>query len=166
MNMLTFYKGVGLFLLLMLFGSSGCKEESYVYEVNDVDISPINSTKNKPKTESQYISVLYTNLFQEAIGPNRMLEALAAIQSIGDKRVAYDILVSKYMADDKVVLPSEEEMRADPESFVRDTYRRFMVRQPTEAELQWMLNYIESRPNLTPELVYFSFATSNEHFHY
>jgi hypothetical protein len=131
-----------------------------------VEISPINSTKNKPKTETQYISVLYTNLFQEAIGPNRMLEALAAIQSIGDKRVAFDILVSKYMADDRVVLPSEAEMRADPEAFVRDTYRRFLIRQPTEAELQWMLNYIESRPNLTPELVYFSFATSNEHFHY
>src|SRR6056297_8895 len=166
MNMLTFYKRVGLFLMLILFMGWGCKEETYVYEVNDVDISPINSTKNKPKTEAQYISVLYTNLFQEAIGPNRMLEALAAIQSIGDKRVAYDILVSKYMADGQVVLPSEEDMRADPEAFVRDTYRRFLIRQPTEAELQWMLNYIESRPNLTPELVYFSFATSNEHFHY
>ena len=166
MSMRIFYKAFGWVVLLGILLSSGCKEETYVYEVNDVEISPINSTKNKPKTETQYISVLYTSLFQEAIGPNRMLEALAAIQSIGDKRVAFDILVSKYMADDRVVLPSEAEMRADPEAFVRDTYRRFLIRQPTEAELQWMLNYIESRPNLTPELVYFSFATSNEHFHY
>lgn len=165
MNMQIFYRGLGIVILSCLL-AIGCKEEVYVYEVNDVEISPINSTKNKPKTESQYISVLYTNLFQEAIGPNRMLEALAAIQSIGDKRIAFDILVSKYMADGRVVLPTEQEMRADPESFVRDTYRRFLIRQPTEAELQWMLNYIESRPNLTPELVYFSFATSNEHFHY
>jgi len=166
MNMRIFYKLLGLLGLILLMVLTGCKEESYVYEVNDVNITPINSTKNKPKTETQYISVLYTNLFQEAIGPNRMLEALAAIQSVGDKRVAYDILVSKYMADDKVVLPTVEEMRANPESFIRDTYRRFLIRQPTEAELQWMLNYIESRPNITPELVYFSFATSNEHFHY
>ena len=166
MNMPIFYRSVVFVLGLLLLLTAGCKEDYYVYEVNEVDVTPINSNKNKAKTESQYISVLYTNLFQEAIGPNRMLEALAAIQSIGDKQVAYDILVSKYMADDRVILPDEEDMRSDPEGFIRDTYSRFLVRQPTEAELQWMKNYIESRPNLTPELVYFSFATSNEHFHY
>jgi hypothetical protein len=76
------------------------------------------------------------------------------------------MLVSKYMNDPDVKIPSESSMRDDPEAFVRDTYTRFLVRQPTEAELQWMINFIESRPSLTPELVYFSFATSNEHVHY
>lgn len=149
---------------LLLFSS--CKEETPLYGVEDLTILPVNAEKNKPKTNAQYISILYTNLFQEAIGPNRMLEALNAIESIGDKQIAYDILVSKYMNDGGVVLPSEEFMRSDPETFVRDTYKRFLIRQPTEAELKWFINYIESRPNLTPELVYFSFATSNEHFHY
>lgn len=144
----------------------GCREETDLYQVNDVDILPVNSEKDKPKTSGQYISILYTNLFQEAIGPNRMLEAQRAIESIGDKQVAYDILVSKYMNDPRVVLPSDSLMRNHPEEFIRDTYKRFLIRQPTEAELRWMMNYIESRPNLTPELVYFAFATSNEHFHY
>jgi hypothetical protein len=167
MNMRISYKTLfGWLLGLSLIITAGCKEDYDVYQVNDVNIQPVNSTKNKPKTEAQYISVLYTNLFQEAIGPNKMLEALAAIQSIGDKQIAYDILVSKYMADGNVVLPDADEMRSNPEAFIRDTYKRFLVRQPTEAELLWMKNYIESRPNLTPELVYFSFATSNEHFHY
>lgn len=159
--------GINKWLLLaIVLVMSACQDEPDLYRVNEVDIRPVNSEKNKPKTETQYISILYTNLFQEAIGPNRMLEALQAIESIGDKQIAFDILVSKYMADGGVELPSEESMRADPEAFVRDTYRRFLVRQPTEAELQWMENYIESRPNLTPELVYFAFATSNEQFHY
>ena len=155
-------------LLLSMTILLSCEKETdyYVYEVEDIEITPVNSYKDKPKTHSQYISILYANMFQTAIGPNQMLQALKAIESIGDKQVAYDILVSKYMNDPNVKLPSDESMREDPEAFVRDTYKRFLVRQPTEAELQWMINYIESRPTLTTELVYFSFATSNEHAHY
>jgi len=148
----------------MLFSS--CQDRYTVYGIDDIDISPVNSEKNKPKTDQQYISILYTNLFQKAIGPNQMLDALKAIESIGDKQIAFDMLVSKYMNDPDVILPSPESMREEPEQFVRDTYTRFLVRQPTEAELQWMINYINSRPALTPELVYYSFATCNESYHY
>ena len=155
-----------LFGLLGLVLFTSCEKEYYVYDINDVEITPLNSYKDKAKTHAQYISILYANMFQTAIGPNQMLQALKAIESIGDKQVAYDILVSKYMNDPNVKLPSNESMRSDPEGFVRETYKRFLVRQPTEAELQWMINYIESRPSLTTELVYFSFATSNEHAHY
>jgi hypothetical protein len=155
----------GICMLWMMLLSS-CQDEYYVYGIEDVDITPVNSDKDKPKTHSQYISILYANMFQKAIGPNQMLQALNAIESIGDKQVAYDMLVSKYMNDPDVKIPSVEYMRDDPETFVRETYTRFLVRQPTEAELQWMINYIDSRPSLTPELVYFSFATSNEHVHY
>ena len=154
-----------LSIFSLLFFSS-CTEKYFVYGIEDLEITPVNSDKNKAKTHSQYISILYANMFQKAIGPNQMLQALKAIESIGDKQVAYDILVSKYMNDPEVKIPTTQSMRDDPETFVRETYTRFLVRQPTEAELQWMINYIESRPALTPELVFFSFATSNEHFHY
>lgn len=157
---------LGLVLTTILCLSSCQEEYYYVYGIDDLDIRPVNSYKDKPKTHTQYISILYANMFQKAIGPNQMLQALNAIESIGDKQIAYDMLVSKYMNDPEVKIPSVESMRDDPETFVRDTYTRFLVRQPTEAELQWMINYIESRPSLTPELVYFSFATSNEHAHY
>jgi hypothetical protein len=154
---------VGITGMLMY---TSCKESYVVYGVEDLEITPVNAGKDKAKSDAQYISVLYTNMFQAAIGPNQMLQAQNAIESIGDKQVAYDILVSKYMNDPDVKLPTNASMREDPETFVRNTYKRFLIRQPTEAELQWMINYIVSRPFLTSELVYFSFATSNEHFHY
>jgi len=165
MQVLNRYSGL-IVLIVMLSVLSACRKDLYVYEINELTILPVNAQKTKEKTISQYISILYTNLFQKAISPNNMLAAQKAIESIGDKQVAFDILVSKYMNDGSVVLPSEEDMRADPETFVRNTYKRFLVREPTEAELNWMLNYIASRPNVTPELFYFAFATSNEHFHY
>lgn len=155
--------GIALALTLSL---PCCQKDYYVYEINDQTILPINSQKIKPKSITQYISILYTNFFQRAISPNSMLQAQKAIESVGDKQVAFDILLSKYMNDPKVILPTVESMRQDPEGFIRNTYRRFLVREPTEAELNWMLNYIKSRPNVTPEHFYFAFGTCNEHFHY
>ncbi|TVQ44238.1 MAG: hypothetical protein EA362_10305 [Saprospirales bacterium] len=168
MNMLTSDKIA--ILVLMIFSlqifSSCTVEDNYIYEIKEQTILPVNSEKDKDKSNVQYISILYTNLFRKAMSPNDMLDALRAIESIGDKQIAFDILVSKYMNSDEVVLPTEEEMREDPEKFIRDTYKRFFVRQPTQAELTWMINYINSRPEVNPEHFYFAFATSNEHFHY
>jgi hypothetical protein len=153
-------------LVTLVLAFTGCQKDYYVYEINDQTILPVNSQKIKPKSITQYISILYTNFFQRAISPNSMLQAQKAIESVGDKQVAFDILLSKYMNDPKVILPTVESMRQDPEGFIRNTYRRFLVREPTEAELNWMLNYIRSRPNVTPEHFYFAFGTCNEHFHY
>lgn len=157
--------GFLLFFILQAFFSCTV-EDSYIYEIQEQTILPVNSEKDKDKSNVQYISILYTNLFRKAMSPNDMLDALRAIESIGDKQIAFDILVSKYMNSEEVVLPTEEEMREDPEKFIRDTYKRFFVRQPTQAELTWMINFINSRPEVNPEHFYFAFATSNEHFHY
>lgn len=152
-----------LFSFLLFFS---CIEKDYIYEIESQTILPVNSEKDKGKTDVQYISILYTNLFRKAMSPNDMLDALQAIESIGDMQVAFDILVSKYMNTGEVVMPTMEEMRSNPEKFIRDLYKRFFVRQPTEAELKFMKNYINSRPDALPEHFYFAFATSNEHFHY
>jgi hypothetical protein len=145
---------------------NACQRDIYeIYEINDVDVLPVNAQKNKAKTDIQYISILYTNFYQVPIGPNNLLQAIEAIRSIGDKQIAYEMLVSKYLNENPLV-PSKAEMLADPETFIRNTYSRFLTRQPTEAELAWMLNYIVSNPSLTPDIIYFAFATSNEHYYY
>lgn len=164
MNMQIFTRlCIGAFVLLSF---TGCQKDVYeVYDINTVDVLPVNAYKNKAKTDAQYISILYTNFFQIPIGPNKLLKALDAIRSIGDKQISYDIIVSKYL-NQSPQLPTKNEMNNDPELFIRNTYMRFFTRQPTEAELAWMLNYITSNPSVTPEIVYLSFATSNEHYYY
>jgi len=150
--------------MLSLF--CACKKDIYeVYQVNDIDVLPVNAHKNKAKTDAQYISILYTNYFQTPIGPNKLLQALDAIRSIGDKQVAYDMIVSKYL-NATPSITDKQYMDANPELFIRETYLRFFTRQPTEAELAWMINYIQSNPTLTPDLVYLAFSTSNEHYYY
>ena len=143
-----------------------CKENSYIYEVNEVSVSPNNSEKNKEKSVEQYVAILYANLFQQALSPDQQVDLANLIASIGDKQIAFETITAKLITDPNIKLPTNEEMRADVSAFVIDTYRRFYVRNPTEAERTYFVNYIESRPHVTPVLIYYAFATSNEYYYY
>ena len=154
-----------LCILLLLF-LSACEEKTYLYEVNDVLVTDNNADKEKEKTIEQYLSILYTNLFQQALSPNQLVEATEIIQSIGDKQVAYETIIAKFMVRPDVIIPSNAAMRNNIEQFVVDTYNRFYVRRPTEAEKTFFVQFIETRPSVTPELIYTAFATSNEYYYY
>jgi len=57
-------------------------------------------------------------------------------------------------------------MRADVDVFIVDTYRRFLIRLPTEAEKAWFRNFIETNTFVTPEVVYLSFSLCDEYQYY
>lgn len=152
-----------LSMLLLLFS---CKENTYVYELTDLEIQPNNAGKTKEKSQEQFINVAYANLYQTALAPNQLVAISDVITSIGDKQVAIETVIAKMMSDPNVQLPSNSEMRADIPRFVEETYKRFFVRIPTEAEKTFFTNFIHSNPQLEPEHVYFAFATSNEYYHY
>lgn len=157
-----------LFLLILfpfLVIATGCEKDK-LYEVNEETILPPNANKTKLKSDQQYIAILYANLFQTALSSDNLFEASECVQSIGDKDLVHEVLISNYMNSGGVILPSNEEMRADIDGFITETYNRFLVRNPTEAERQFFKNYISTHPNVKPELVYFSFALSNEYQYY
>lgn len=153
---------LGLATLLIV---SAC-EQAVVYQVNPETVSPPNADKSKRKTEEQYISILYANLFQKALSANELLDITDVIFSIGDKDLAHEVVISNLMNKPDVLLPPDSVMRADIPGFVADTYERFLVRDPTQAELTWFTNFIESNPDLSTEMVFFAFALSNEYLYY
>ena len=122
--------------------------------------------KNKIKSDQQYVAILHANLFQEALSANDIFNISQAIESIGDKEIAREVIISNFMNKPGVILPTDKLMREDVDAFIVDVYNRFLVRVPTEAEKAYFKNYIESNPNVTPELVYFAFALSNEYLYY
>ncbi|MBK7555729.1 MAG: hypothetical protein IPI55_14330 [Flavobacteriales bacterium] len=97
---------------------------------------------------------------------NELYELDQCIQSIGDKELAREVIISNFMNKPGVIIPDDATMRANIDAFIIETYNRFLVRQPTEAEKTWFRNYIEADPNVTPEIIYFSFAMSNEYLFY
>lgn len=146
---------------------ASCSREEYVvYDVNPVGVEGVNYGKDKKKSVEQYISILYANLFQRALSANQLVEIRDLIESIGDQQVAFEIVLSNFMNRSDVEIPTNTEMRADVDGFINDTYRRFLIRLPTEAEKTWFRNYIQTHTFLTPQIIYMSFALSNEYQYY
>lgn len=151
--------------IILAFSLSGCEKDK-LYEVNEETILPPNANKNKLKSSQQYIAILYANLFQTALSSDNLFEASECVASVGDKDLVHEVLISNYMNKPDVILPTNQEMRADVDAFITETYNRFLVRNPTEAERQYFKNYINTNPGVRPELVYFSFALCDEYQYY
>ncbi len=142
------------------------KEKEALFELNPVNLYSSAAEKDKEKTNAQYISILYTNLFQSAISSNQVFELDEAFRSIGDQEIAKEVLISNFFNNAGVQLPTSEEMNGDMDTFIIETYKRFLLRIPNEAEQLWVKNFILSHPYVTPEIVYFSFALCNEYKYY
>tara|TARA_B100000683_G_scaffold170534_1_gene164295 strand:+ start:3844 stop:4368 length:525 start_codon:yes stop_codon:yes gene_type:complete len=155
-----------LIYLLFLALPFSCKKQDDSYIVNTELILPANAFKTKQKTDQQYVAILHANLFQQALSANELYDVAQCVESIGDKEVAREVIISNFMNKSGVIMPSDSMMRADIDGFIYETYKRFLVREPTEAETTYFKNYINSDPNVTPELVYFAFALSNEYLFY
>ena len=158
-----------LTLLLLCFSLvfSACKkEEEIIYDVNQVNANSYNSGKDKLKSISQYISILYANLFQKALSANELVEISNCIMSIGDKEVANEIVLSNFMNKTGVIMPSDSLMRADLDAFLEETYNRFFIRNITEAEREFFKNFLETNPDVSVEMVYTAFSLSNEYQFY
>lgn len=155
-----------LLFLLAITLTTACKKKNYYYEVNEVEVNPNNANKDKLKSTEQFVSILYSNLFQQAASPTQIAEMSALIRSIGDKQLAYETVVAKLMEDGAFSFPSSAEMHGNLEAFITETYKRFYVRLPSEVEKAWWVNYLESRPEISSELVYYAFVTSNEYYFY
>lgn len=155
----------GVLLLGALLG--GCrKEPEPSFVLNQVELYPSAAGKEKLKTNEQYVAILYANLFQTALSANDIFGINTCIESIGDKELAREVIISNFMNKPGVQLPTVAEMNANLNAFIEDTYVRFFVRYPTEAEKLWLRNFITTNPYATPEIVYFSFALSNEYLYY
>ncbi|MCB0760706.1 MAG: hypothetical protein KDC12_04215 [Flavobacteriales bacterium] len=146
---------------------SACKKAPEpVFELNNEELYPNSAGKDKLKTNNQYVAILHANLFQTALSANDIFDLNNCIESIGDKELAREVIISNFMNKDGVQIPTVEEMNADIDAFIEDTYIRFYVRYPTEAERTYVRNFIQSNAYMTPELVYFSFALSDEYMYY
>lgn len=164
----TFFKFRYLFAICILFASGSCKkqETKYEYVVNNVDILPSNVNKTRMKTTDQYVSILYANLFQKALSSNNLFTISQCFDSVGDQILARQILIANLMKKPGVIIPTLNDMNANLDKFVVDTYVRFYVRKPTESEREFMKKTIQADPNITPELVYIAFALSDEYMYY
>ena len=145
---------------------ASCRKQDVTYGLNDFQLYQDASQKDKLKSSEQYIKILYTQLFQTPPTENYLAELSLILTSIGDQEMAREIVVSNFFNNSNVSLPTVDEMNADLFGFVEDTYRNYYLRIPSQAEKEWVAHFIQQHSGMTPELVYFAFALSNEYLHY
>ncbi|HHG86300.1 MAG TPA: hypothetical protein ENJ82_16235 [Bacteroidetes bacterium] len=87
-------------------------------------------------------------------------------QSFGDKRLMIDMIILNFLNETGVQIPTDVTMRGDIERFVSQAYRKFFVREPSAFEKWYVSDLIRKDVDVTPELVYYGFMTSNEYRHY
>lgn len=157
---------VALIFVSALFSSCKKQETKYEYEVNNENILPANVSKTRLKTNDQYVAILYANLFQKALSSNNLFTISQCFDSKGDQILARQILIANLMKKPGVIIPTVASMNANIDQFITDTYVRFYVRNPTESEKAYLKKMIQADPNMTPELIYISFALSDEYQYY
>ncbi|SVC69561.1 uncharacterized protein METZ01_LOCUS322415 [marine metagenome] len=145
--------------------SISCKKD-LSYGVEAINALPPNAQKTKLKTNEQFISILYANLFQKALGASEMIEIKHCIEAFGDKETIHEVIVSNLMNRPDVIIPSDSLMRADIDGFLNETYERFYVRDITEAEKEYLTRFIETNPIFSAEMLYMAFALSDEYQYY
>jgi len=157
------------YCLVAFFGLGliSCKKEiDAKYEINPVKVIDDDLIKTKQKSPKQFASILYTDIYNRAISIDLLASTERVIESVGDKYLVNEMIISNYMNTDDKVLPTDQEMRANIDSFIVDTYLKFFLRNPNQMERSFFKSYIESNPNVTVELVYTAFVSSDEYLYY
>ena len=151
------------FLLLCTIISCRPAQDLYLYEVNEVGVNQSGVEKNNPKSDLEFISLAYADLLGQTISDQELNRMVAAYTSLGDKELIADILIRNLLNQPAAALPTDTEMRTDLEGFIRDTYKKFFVREPGQYELWYLRDLIEGDADISPEMVYYAFLTSDEY---
>ena len=155
-----------LFIAVLLSSLACTKHQINEYEINDVVVTSNHNSKKNLKSDLQFISIMYSDLFRNTI-PNKKLKSLTkGYNSFGDKNIIINKITHNFLLDPLSQIPSENEMRSNVKKFVEESYQNFYVRSPDQAELWYLQNMINSNLELTARDIYYSFLTSEEYKYY
>ncbi len=156
-----------LFFGLIVFSGvlSSCKKD-YVYEVENVTVSQPGGTKDNVKTTIEFISIVYSDLFNTIIPSDSLLYVQQAYDAFGDKKLIENRIVRHFLNSPSVQIPSDATMRANIPLFVDETIKKFFNRKPDAFENYFISNIISSSSTITPMMVYYACMTSNEYRYY
>jgi hypothetical protein len=154
-----------LLIAIFIFLTSSCKKD-YVYEVEDVTVSQDDGEKNNVKTTTEFISIVYSDLFNTNIPTNTLVNLQTAYDAFGDKKLIEDRIVRHLLDSSAVQIPVDATMRANIPLFVDETILKFFNRTPDAFEKYFISNIIQSNTDITPVMVYYACLTSDEYRYY
>lgn len=160
-------KAIKLFFALIVFSgiASSCKKD-YVYEVEDVSVTQPGGSKDNVKTTTEFISIVYSDLFNTDIPSDKLFYVQQSYDAFGDKKLIEDRIVRHFLNSPFVQIPTDATMRANVPLFVDETIQKFFNRKPDAFENYFISNIISNATTITPMMVYYACMTSNEYRYY
>ena len=154
------------FALVLLTGIFNSCKKDYVYEVNDVEVSQPGGDKDNVKTTLEFVSIVYSDLFNSSIPTDTLLDVQQAYDAFGDKKLIEDRIVRHFLNSPYLQIPSDSVMRINIPLFVDETIEKFFNRKPDSFENYFISDIIEHNSGITPLMVYYACMTSNEYRYY
>ena len=136
------------------------------YEINEVVVTTNHNNKKNLKSDLQFISIMYSDLVGNTIPSKKLKNLTTAYNSFGDKNIIIDRITRNFLLDPSADIPDDLEMRSDVKQFIKDTYKKFYVRNPNEAEIWYLEKSINENLDLTATDIYYAFLTSEEYKYY
>lgn len=159
---------IGFSFIVFLIVFSACKkeEQQVVYNVNPEKVYQNAAEKRSLKSETEFISIAYSDLFGNAISYNELQKIQAPYLSFGDKSLIVDLIIRNFLSKPNVAIPTDVVMRSNVAEFVSDAYLKIYNRKPNEFE-QWKMEQLINTDNeITAELIYYALLTSTEYRYY
>ncbi len=164
---LHFYYLLSILLLGLSVGLIACKKEkTYLYGVNDVEVKQEGAVKPSVKSTTEFISIAYADIYGTTISGNQLTELSVLYSAFGDKKLMENMIIKNFLNAPGIAIPTKVQMNSDIDTFLKNTYTKFLNRSPNEFELYGTKNLVLADTSITPELIYYGMLTSNEYRHY
>lgn len=153
---------IGLSLLLF-----SCKEvEVNEYEINPVEVESGSGNKTQKKSDLQFISILYSDVFGRAINQSELQILSEAYRSFGDQSVIAERMAWQFLSQPDADLPANALLQSNPDSVVTLLYQQYYSRTPGEMELWYAVNWLSQNPDMDVKHLAFALLTSSEYQYY
>ena len=155
-------------IALMAIALTACKQDpSSIFEVEDVTVSLNEGEKNRLKTDIEFVSIAYTDIFSTNISQNNLEEIITTYKSLGDKSLVIEMIVRKFIYDGGSNIQNiDRSSSTSIDSFVTDVYKKLYNRTPDAYELWYLTDVIQKDQDINASLIYYSMMTANEYRYY
>ena len=155
-------------VILSLIALCACKKEKNVlYNLNDVTIEQNTSNKDHLKSNIEFISIAYSDIFGTIIPMSKLSDLTQTYNAFGDKYMIEAMVIKNFLNEPNNTIPNiDRTSNASIQIFVNNIYKKLFNRNPDEYELWFVSDMIAKDTDLSAELVYYSLMTSNEYRYY
>lgn len=157
-----------IYIVFIAIAITACKQDpSSIFEVQDITVSLNEGEKNRLKTDIEFVSIAYTDIFSTNISQNNLEEVITTYKSLGDKSLVIEMIVRKFISEGGSSIQNiDRSSSTSIESFVTDVYKKLYNRTPDAYELWYLTDVIQKDQDINASLIYYSMMTANEYRYY